>query len=372
MSELFPLRVVTGKRFCNRESEKIFLKQCISQKSPVVLISPRRYGKTSLANKVVEELGYPFCSIDFLTAYDDDSICLHIIQGISELVSHIMPANLKALQLIEKCFYGVKVAIRYKNIELEYASPINIMDPTRQVLDALKGLDILATKLKKTVVIFMDEFQGLMETPKGQAIQGAIRHVAQASKHVSFLFSGSSRHMLLKVFDDSNLPMYMMCEKLLLERIDSAHYIPYIQTAANIQWKKHLPDSVTQRILYLTENHSFYVNYLCSQLWKNKTPPQDEAIVDEIWHQCFLSEERRLIADLDKLTQTQRLVLKGIAQAVDLHEPTGMQFLTKIKLSSGTVVPVLKALTQKDMIFVDKQGVMRVLDPLLKYMLLNK
>src|SRR3990167_346265 len=83
-NELFPLKVMTGSRFCNREKEKSFLKLCIEQKNPVVLISTRRYGKTRLASKIVDELEYPFCSIDFLTAYDDASICQCIIGSISE------------------------------------------------------------------------------------------------------------------------------------------------------------------------------------------------------------------------------------------------------------------------------------------------
>ncbi|TAK78495.1 MAG: ATP-binding protein [Gammaproteobacteria bacterium] len=371
MTELFPLRVVTGKRFCNREKEKRFLRSCIEQKRPVVLISPRRYGKTSLANKVVEELRYPFCSIDFLTAYDDYSICLNIIKGVSELVSQIMPINMKTIKLIEKCFHGVKAVMRYKVIELEYAAPIEKADPTLQVLETLKGLENLAAKLRKTVVILIDEFQNVLETPKGQAIQGSIRHVAQTAKHIAFMFSGSSRHMLCQAFDDSNLPLYMMCEKLHLDRIDSQHYFSYIQDAAKIKWKKMLPEMIIQRILDLTENHSFYVNYLCGRLWEIENPPGTEEEVDRVWHECFLNEERRFIVELDRLTLNQRLLLKAIANTSDLKEPTAVGFLSKVGLASGTAVPVLKALTNKDMIFVDGQGMTRVLDPLLRYMLVS-
>jgi hypothetical protein len=368
-TELFPLRVMTGKRFCNREKEIKFLEHCIGMKKPVVLVSPRRYGKTSLANKVVEELHLPFCSIDFLTAYDDNSICLSIIKGVSELISQIMPINMKTIQLIEKCFHGLRGVIRYKAIELEYSSPIEKIDLTRQVLETLSGLERLAKKLKKTVVIFIDEFQVILDTPKGDAIQGSIRNVAQAAKHVAFLFSGSSRHMLTKVFDDPNLPLYMMCEKLQLERIDTEHYIPYIQQAAKITWKQSLPESLVERILELTENHSFYVNYLCSRLWLEDSPPVEITDIDKAWHNCYLSEERRFISELEQLPLKHRILLKGIAHSSHLTEPTGGEFLHDIHLTSGTAVPALKSLQKKDIIFVDRNGVTKVLDPLLKYML---
>jgi len=369
--ELFPLRVAKGKRFCNRELEKKFLKDCIEQKKPTVLISPRRYGKTSLANKVVDDLKRPFCSVDFLTTYDDLSICHSIVKGVSELISQIMPINMKTVSLIEKCFRGVKAAIRYKSIELEFSAPLEKIDPIQQVLETLNGLEKLGEKLNKSVVIFIDEFQRILETPKGDAIQGMIRHVAQSTAHIAFLFSGSSRHMLSQIFDDSNMPLYMMCEKFYLGRIASPHYMHYIQEAALIKWKTKISENIIERILKLTENHPFYVNYLCNQLWQKSTLPTEEGEVDTAWEECFLSEERRFVTELEQLTINQRLLLKEVANTPNLLEPTSTTFLSKIALSSGTVIPILKTLSNKDLIFIDDQKVTRVLDPLLKYMLIK-
>jgi AAA+ ATPase superfamily predicted ATPase len=368
--ELFPLRIAIGERFCNRVEEKFFLKQCIEQQKPTVLISPRRYGKTSLAYKVVDELQYPFCTIDFLTAYDDHSICMSIIKGVSELVSKIMPINMKTVKFIEKCFHGVKVAIASKRIELEFTMPIERLDPVLQVLETLKGLEELAAKLDMKVVIFIDEFQQILAVSKSEAIQGSIRHVAQMAKHVAFLFSGSSRHMLSKIFEDSHLPLYMMCEKLYLGRIESAHYLTYIQEAAQIKWKEKLSDHLIERIFVLTENHPFYVNFLCGKLWKKHSRPLHRSDIDTAWNDCLLDEERRLVLELERLTQNQRVILKAIANASELKEPTATAFLSPLGLASGTVVPILKALAEKDLIVSEQHGVTKVIDPLLKYMLL--
>lgn len=369
--ELFPLRIVTGKRFCNRNQERKLLAEYIAQTRPVVLISPRRYGKSSLAHKVTEELKYPLCSIDFLTAYDDVSICNGIVLSVSKLLSEIMPINMKTIQLLEKCFHGIKAAIRYKFIELKFSSPIEKTDPIRQVFELLQGLDKLAAKLNKLVVVFMDEFQLILETEKGKAIQGSIRNVAQTTKNIAFLFSGSSRHMLSKAFDDPNQPLYMMCEKMFLERIATKHYIPYIQKAAKIKWSKELELFVVNRIIELSENHPFYVNYLCSKLWRHAEPPLDKLDVDNDWEECCISEERRLVEELDKLTINQRILLKEIACTPFLKEPTASAFLYKLKMSSGTVVPMLKALHKKDMIYVTKDKYTKVLDPLLGYFLIK-
>lgn len=370
-NELFPLRVASGKRFCNREKERKLLKEFFKQRRPVVLISPRRYGKTSLAYKVTEEMKYPFCVIDFLTVYNDESICASIVSGVSELMSKIMPANMKTVKLLEKCFHGVKVSILSKLITLEFTTAIEKIDPVRQVLEVLKGLEILAGKLDKIVVVFIDEFQRVLETERGDAIQGAIRSVAQITKNIAFLFSGSSRHMLSKAFDDPKQPLYMMCDKIFLERITGDDYVPYIQEAANIRWSRELNLLEIERIIQLSEAHPFYVNYLCSKLWQKNNPPTSSNEIDEGWHECLISEERRLIEELDKLTITQRLVLKEIAHMPNLKEPTATAFLTKIKMSSGTIIPILKSLERKDMIYIGRDKITRVLDPLMKYLLIT-
>jgi len=370
-NELFPLRVASGKRFCNREKERKLLKELFKQKRPTVLISPRRYGKTSLAYKATEEIKYPFCVIDFLTAYNDDSICSCIISGVSELMSKIMPVNMKTVKLLEKCFHGVKISILSKFIEFEFTSSIEKTDPVRQVLEVLKGLELLAGKLDKTVVVLIDEFQRVLETERGDAIQGAIRNVAQTTKHIAFLFSGNSRHMLSKAFDDPNQPLYMMCEKIFLERIAANDYIPYIQEAAVIRWSCELSLAEIERIIEFSEAHPFYVNFLCSKLWQKNDPPTSPSDIDIGWQECLISEERRLVEELDKLTITQRLVLKEIAHMPNLKEPTATTFLSKIKISSGTIVPILKSLEKKDMIYVDQNKITRVLDPLMKYLLIT-
>ena len=367
--ELFPLRIASGKRFCNREKERKLLKGLIAQKRPTVLISPRRYGKTSLVYKVTEELKCPFCAIDFLTAYSDESICKCITSGIADLMTKIMPANLKTVEFLEKCFRDVKVSILSKLIEFEFAAVPEKTDPVKQVLEVLKGLEILAGKLNKMVVVFIDEFQRVLETERGCAIQGAIRSVAQVTKNIAFLFSGSSRHMLTQAFDDSNQPLYMMCEKLFLGRIAALDYIPYIQVAAKTRWSRELNLPEIERIFELSEVHPFYVNFLCSKLWQKDIPPLNTGDVDSAWKECLLSEERRLVEELDKLTIMQKSLLKEIAYTANLKAPTATAFLTKVKMASGTVTPILKSLEKKDMIYVDVNGVTKVLDPLMKYLL---
>lgn len=55
---LFPSRTASGKAFCNREKERDLLINNILHLRHTLIISPRRYGKTSLAFKTMSKKLY--------------------------------------------------------------------------------------------------------------------------------------------------------------------------------------------------------------------------------------------------------------------------------------------------------------------------
>src|SRR6185312_1965995 len=136
-----------------------------------------------------------------------------------------------------------------------------------------EGLEKLAAKNKKQVIVFFDEFQDILKVDDTQKLQAAIRAVAQHSHYVTYIFSGSSRMMLKKIFDDKNQPLYMLCNKILLERIKPEHFIQHIQKAAKNRWKHKLNEEIINIILSFTEAHPYYVNMLCQKLWDLKEGP---------------------------------------------------------------------------------------------------
>ena len=93
----FPLSVASGDAFCNRISETARLKLCIEQRRPVLLVSPRRYGKTSLALHAITLSKLPFAHIDFFSAVDERDIERAIVNGIGKLIGSMESLPKKAL-----------------------------------------------------------------------------------------------------------------------------------------------------------------------------------------------------------------------------------------------------------------------------------
>ncbi len=377
MKDLFPTKLALGSQFCNRFTERALLNENIGRGRHTVLVAPRRYGKSSLVFKVVHELNMALASIDLFLAHDDSAVIKRLLTGISQAVSHLLPVEQKLLQTLQGFFVNFRVSLTAAGFSIDAQGAMSGFDPVEQIFNGLQGLAKLAEQQGKKVIIFIDEFQDIREANSSKSIQGAIRHVAQQTSHIVFIFSGSNRHLLLELFDDSSKPLYMLCDMMHLERMTSKDYSPHLQKLAKKNWQHPLPKNVFNKIMALTELHPYYVNLLCHEIWRLKNLP-DLNDVTSCWERCYDTHEDRLVADLAKLTVKQQSVLKTLA----LHpatEPTGHGFVSTANVSVSTINQAINVLRHKDMIHKIKKlddavpqlalKQLRVLDPLLAYAL---
>jgi len=377
MVDSFPLKLALGNQFCNRTEEKAFLIHNIAQCRHTVLIAPRRYGKSSLVFNVVAELNTAVASIDLFLAHDDLAVTKRILVGISQAVSHLMPANQKLLAKLQKLFGKFRVSLGINGFSIDASIETSGLDPVDQIFSALQGVDALAKEQDKPIIVFIDEFQDITEAKSAKSIQGAIRHIAQSTKHITFIFSGSNRRLLLELFDDKSKPLYMLCDMLHVERMSSESYYPHLQALAKAKWNQELSPLVFEKIMTLTELHPYYVNMLCHEVWKNKHLPTMEAIF-AAWQKCYEAQEDRLITELDKLTAKQKDILKALAVQPTI-EPTGHSFVRVSQMPASSISQTIRALLDKDMVYRIKKideavpalekNQIRVLDPLLAYAL---
>ena len=372
--DLFPSKLALGGQFCNRVLERKALADNIAKARHTVLVSPRRYGKSSLAHQVIAELKLPFASIDLFLAYDDKTVTQRLLAGISKAVSEILPPSEKAFKKVQSLFGKFKISLGLGLFQIELLQEGRELDAVDQIYSALTALADLATQEKKKIIIFIDEFQDISAAKNAKSIQGAIRHVAQETSSLVFLFSGSNRHLLLEMFDDKSMPLYMLCDKLYLERIHSADYRPHLELLAIKVWGKKLPELAFKKIMSLTELHPFYVNLLCHKLWKQTLP--SVKTVETSWHECMEEESRRIRAEIEKLTRNQQDLLKALAVS-PTEEPTGQTFSSLSGLSVSSLHQAVKMLLDQDVVFRVKQldecvpmfqkNQVRILDPLTAY-----
>ncbi len=365
MSEVyFTTKVATDSSFCNRVNEQQLILQNIEKNQHTVVVAPRRYGKTSLVMHALNKRKHIFARTDLFCVVYEEEICRKVARAISEVIKRLMSFSEKTMKMLSKCFKTVSVGLKAGNIELNIEFSRNLIDPIEQLEDLLAGLETLASAHKISIVLFFDEFQDVLKIDQTHRIQAVIRSIAQHSKYVTYIFSGSSRQMLSHIFDDRNQPLYMLCHKIILDRISAVDFKKHIQDSAQKNWKLTIADAVLEDILNRTQCHPFYVNMLCDKLLEYDHPPELKDLKVS-WAQCLFENKGKIISDLEPLNSNRTKVLSMVALLDEVAEPNGKDFLNKIKLPLTSTQNAIKYLLDHDYLYQSHRG-LKLVDPLMR------
>ena len=180
MDYSFPLGIAKDEYFCNRVSETAHLIRNIKSCTHTVLVSPRRYGKTSLAYRAIDQCGLPFVKIDFYMATSHKDVEKAIIKGINGIISQVTGVTEKILSSIKSYVKSIKTSLEMgsEGIKLILEPSMNSSTP-ENICEALQILNVILEKKGQKCVLLLDEFQEVERVAKNQGIEGAIRHVAQ-------------------------------------------------------------------------------------------------------------------------------------------------------------------------------------------------
>ena len=362
----FPRGIAKGEAFCNRVIERKRLAQNIQSGQHTLLMSPRRYGKTSLVRYIINEIGIPYGEADLFVAIDAKRIEQRIMSGIKMIFNHSSNSLEQTIQIIRNYFKSTnsKWTIGTQGVNLALI-PSQDTDSATNIMDALLALEDYLKQKQTRAVLFLDEVQEIGEISEGKGIEGAIRHVAQESEYLSIVFSGSSRHLLSKMFYDKSRPLYKLCDRITLDHISAKDYELHLNKLSKIRWKNTLNQSALEKLLLLTERHPFYINNLCLRLWQSDliNPPTSDEIKN-YWHEYLLEERLETARELSNLSTGQRKILMALASG---HSKvfTGKKIQTLVDMTGPSILEALKVLEQKD--YIENQAnVYQIIDPLIK------
>ncbi len=371
-SQYFPLGVAEGHAFLGRKEEIRQLMYNINQGRHTLLLSPRRYGKTSLARHTIQNK-YIFSEIDLFLAIDEYAIEARFTSGVESIIQTTSDKKKKWFDLLLGFFKNLDQTwtIGFKGMQLEL-KPNNHHDIPGNLLQLFNALEFMLSKQKKKVVLFVDEFQEISKINMGKAVEGAIRHFAQAAKHVIFIFSGSSRHLLLDIFGNRSRPLYKLCDWITLSRLDRNLYQNYLNKVAQQTFGMPLTEEVFNEIMTLSECHPEATYALCGQLWSVASNKKIlvKHDVQKAWEDYVAKhlKQTRQILSANSSGQLKILVLiaMGITKGI-----TGKDSQNKIGLTSPSISKALQVLEAEDLVEKDADGFYSIIDPVIKTTLLK-
>jgi len=370
----FSLKVATDRVFCNRETELKVLTDSITANEHVVVVAPRRYGKTSLIMRAITVTNQPYAMIDLFCVSYQEEVARKLAKAVTEITRQFMGKLRKKTKTIFDTLDGIfrSANISFKSDGLEVSLDFSQkQNPVNQIEDLLSGLEKLARKMNKKAILFMDEFQDILKTDDSNKIQSAIRSIAQHSKNITYLFSGSSRTMLSTIFEDANQPLYLMCRKILLKRITANKLSEHTRHAWMECNNQDVNDETMGTILDLTKRHTYYYNHLCLALISNQKTI-DPSSVSKTWDRIVDDEIRKIVSELQSLTPNQIKVLTHVSLKGTINKPNSQEFLNDLGMPLSSLQRSISSLLDADYLFKDEHGALTITDPAIHHFLYNR
>jgi hypothetical protein len=306
--------VVTGTDFADRETELETIIRELKAGQTIFLISPRRYGKTSLIVNALDKLQEE----GFYTAYIDlfkVSSFKGLLELYAEKVSRAAETKIGGFNRLVRDFFP---NIRPKIVITSDGSPSLEIDYDVKEKRASKLFDEvyeapqrIATKRNRNFIVVFDEFQEIA-TLNGEMIEKGMRACFQHHDRVGYLFAGSRRHIILEMVSDKRRAFYNMGKIMPLSKIPRDDFKAFIE-AKFTKTGFSLEKDVLDEILDVTENYPYNVQFLCHELWNmcldrkrvtfddigmtlNSILDGQSAVYVTIWNTLPLHQRRVLIA----------------------------------------------------------------------------
>jgi uncharacterized protein len=365
-NDFFPQGLALGENFCNRVAERAHVKRNIESAHSTLVMCPRRYGKTSLILEVLHEIKLPYSHIDLFSELNEEDVQNTVLGAIGNILYSTESTPKKALKYVTDFFSDLSVSFKFVNTQIQIEFSKSRKSPAKIILEALKKLDNTLKSKNKKAVLFFDEFQIISQIAESAAIEGSLRHVAQESKNIVFIFSGSNRNLLNSMFYDRTKPLYKLCDRITLDRISEKDYLPFIKEKTEKKWEKKSSGNVIDTILNLTEKHPYYVNVLCHKLWMLPNLPTEQD-VERIWHKYAIEEKSNVMNEIGLLSSNQSKMLISIAKYGDKISPMSKEFTSLTKFSLSSASQAIHSLEKMDYLSSSDKNSYLIVDPLIKY-----
>lgn len=362
-------RIATDENFTDREKETEHLVKNFESLINTVIISPRRWGKSSLVHKAADiamqaDKNLKVCTIDLFNVKTEEQFYTALARNlIQETASRWEEAveNAKKFfsRLVPKISVGAgpgsEISIDFDWEEMK-SNPDEILDLPERIAET-KGVKI---------VVCIDEFQNIAEFEDPLFFQRRLRAHWQRHRKVSYCLYGSKRHMMMDVFTDSSMPFYKFGDIFFLNKIDTEHFIPFIIERFSSTGKS-ITEDACRKIIALADNHPYYVQQLSQLSWLRTSGQCDVETVVKA-HLSLVEQLSLLFSNLmETLTFQQTCYLHALIAGEKAI--TSTETMYKYHISSATAASrSLKTLIKKD-ILDSKSGEISFLDPIFEYWL---
>ena len=362
-------KIATDKNFTDREMETSSLVQNFISLINTIIISPRRWGKSSLVNKAAklameQDSKLRICHIDLFNVRNEEHFYSLLAQRLitassSKWDEAVENAKSFFSHLVPKISIGSdptnEISIDFDWEDVKH-NPDEVLDLAEQIAKK-KGLKI---------VICIDEFQNISEFTDPDYFQKKLRSHWQQHQNVAYCLYGSKRHMMMEVFTNSSKPFYKFGNLMFLNKIDTPYLVEFFKSRF-ADTGKSINEDAANLIVELVDNHPYYAQQLAQQSWLRTNSICTVEIVRAA-HAALVEQLSLLFVTITETLTTQQLnYLKALIAGEKAISSTAV--MHRYHISSSTAIARSKAALIKNDILDNKAGEVSFQDPIYAYWL---
>ena len=355
--------LATKDNFVDRVEDRAQLKSFLSSHINVMLISPRRWGKSSLVKVAMEELQNEDKDIRvcFIDVFSIGSEAEFYRTFASQVIACASSKLERRIQDAKKFLTGVVPQVVIKDDVTNFmAFDVKFMPQEQDKMDILRLPETLAEAKNIKIIVCIDEFQQLANLPGYKNMEGKMRSAWQQQQHVTYCLYGSKRHMMMDIFNNANSPFYRFGQMLFLGKIPKTEWMPFIRESFE-KTGKHISEAFASQVCDTVECHSWYLQQLCYFIWNATTEEVTEQTFQYGLSQLVNTNSPMFLSDTESLAPSQIEMLRAIKDGV--QQLSSMEAKRLYALGNpNTISKNKKVLKEKDII-EEAKGKLVFVDP---------
>ena len=302
--------IVEEDYFTDRVEEVAYIVQFVRSANHLVIISPRRFGKSSVVTKAVKLSGRKYITVNLQQATSVSDLSAKLLKEFfkvhpMERVRHLL-THFRVIPMISTNPVTGSIDVSFQPG----------VDGTMLIEDVLTLIEKAHSEQDRMIVV-LDEFQDICDlAPK---FDKQLRSIMQQQKHINYILLGSQESMMSEIFEDKKSPFYHFGELMRLTKLPREDFHQYLTERLSSSFAEN-NDELANKILDYTSCHPYYTQQLAANVWQigmlqPETPDPVRKAIDNIVTTHSLDYERLWM----NFKRTNKWILQRLASTKPLQ-----------------------------------------------------
>jgi hypothetical protein len=353
--------IVTSDAFADRDDERERLRRDLASGQKVFLISPRRYGKSSLVRDVLRTLSREGVLTVEITVAASSSYVGFLEAYARALVAADTPAS-RLRRWTSELLQSMRPEVRFEaaptgeaGFSLAFPTVRSARDAARLAVEVFALPAKIAVARKQRLAIALDEFQAVEAFEGGATVEASLRAAVQDQRDVGYVFAGSEPTLMERMISPKR-PFYKAGPVMRLQKIEPQVFGAFLEQRFKASGIK-VEVGLGAAIVDLAGNVPYDVQRLAHETWDDLYEAgRRSASLDDLHLTLIrlLDEQHTMFEESwQRLTLAQRAALRAIVLE-DGKEMLSADVRTKHRLAgTSSVQAALAALVKQDVVMKD-------------------